>query len=163
MRIIDNVIQTDAALNPGNSGGALGDAAGNVVGINTAVAGYGLGLAVPINTTTRQIIGDLLTNGKVRRAWLGVAGVPVPLPPPLAERLGQKLGLRVVEVVPNSPAGTAGVYLGDILVSAGGQPIQTVQALQRLMLGPAIGTTLPLTLLRRNAFVDVMAVPAELA
>lgn len=163
VRIIDNVIQTDAALNPGNSGGALGDAAGNVVGINTAVAGYGLGLAVPINTTTRQIIGDLLTNGKVRRAWLGVAGVPVPLPPPLAERLGQKLGLRVVEVVPNSPAGTAGVYLGDILVSAGGQPIQTVQALQRLMLGPAIGTTLPLTLLRRNAFVDVMAVPAELA
>jgi len=163
VRIIDNVIQTDAALNPGNSGGALGDAAGNVVGINTAVAGYGLGLAVPINTTTRQIIGDLLTNGKVRRAWLGVAGVPVPLPPPLAKRLGQKLGLRVVEVVPNSPAGTAGVYLGDILVSAGGQPIQTVQALQRLMLGPAIGTTLPLTLLRRNAFVDVMAVPAELA
>ena len=163
VRIIDNVIQTDAALNPGNSGGALGDAAGNVVGINTAVAGYGLGLAVPINATTRQIIGDLLTNGKVRRAWLGVAGVPVPLPPPLAERLGQKLGLRVVEVVPNSPAGTAGVYLGDILVSAGGQPIQTVQALQRLMLGPAIGTTLPLTLLRRNAFVDVMAVPAELA
>ena len=162
VRIIDNVIQTDAALNPGNSGGALGDSAGTVVGINTAVAGYGLGLAVPINSTTRQIIGDLLTNGKVRRAWLGVAGVPVPLPPPLAERLGQKLGLRVVEVVPNSPAGSAGVYLGDILVSAGGKPIQSVQALQRLMLGPAIGTSLPLTVLRRNAFVDVVTVPAEL-
>ena len=162
VRIIDNVIQTDAALNPGNSGGALGDSTGTVVGINTAVAGYGLGLAVPINSTTRQIIGDLLTNGKVRRAWLGVAGVPVPLPPPLAERLGQKLGLRVVEVVPNSPAGAAGVYLGDILVSAGGRPIQSVQALQRLMLGPAIGANLPLTVLRRNAFVDVVTVPAEL-
>jgi S1-C subfamily serine protease len=163
VRIIDNVIQTDAALNPGNSGGALGDSAGNVVGINTAVAGYGLGLAVPINSTTRQIIGDLLSNGKVRRAWLGVAGVPAPLPPPLAERLGQRLGLRVVEVVPNSPAGQAGVYLGDVLISAGGQPIQSVQALQRLMLGPAIGSDLPLTLLRRNAFVDVVAVPAELS
>jgi S1-C subfamily serine protease len=162
VRIIDNVIQTDAALNPGNSGGALGDSAGNVVGINTAVAGYGLGLAVPINSTTRQIIGDLLSNGKVRRAWLGVAGVPAPLPPPLAERLGQRLGLRVVEVVPNSPAGQAGVYLGDILISAGGQPIQSVQALQRLMLGPAIGTNLALTVLRRNAFVDVVTVPAEL-
>jgi S1-C subfamily serine protease len=163
VRIIDNVIQTDAALNPGNSGGALGDSTGTVVGINTAVAGYGLGLAVPINATTRQIIGDLLTNGKVRRAWLGIAGVPVPLPPPLAERLGQKLGLRVVEVVPSSPAGTAGVYLGDILVTAGGRPIQSVQALQRLMLGPAIGTNLPLTVLRRNAFVDVVTVPAELS
>ena len=105
VRIIDNVIQTDAALNPGNSGGALADSTGTVVGINTAVAGYGLGLAVPINSTTRHIIGDLLANGRVRRAWLGVAGVPAPLPPPLAERLGQKIGLRVVEVVPGSPAG----------------------------------------------------------
>jgi S1-C subfamily serine protease len=162
VRIIDSVIQTDAALNPGNSGGALADSAGTVVGINTAVAGYGLGLAVPVNSTTRHIIGELLADGRVRRAWLGVAGVPVPLPPPLAQRLGQRLGLRVVEVVPGSPAGTAGVYLGDILLSAGGRPIQSVQALQRLMLGPAIGAELPLTVLRRNAFVDVITVPAEL-
>jgi S1-C subfamily serine protease len=163
VRIIDSVIQTDAALNPGNSGGALADSTGTVVGINTAVAGYGLGLAVPVNTTTRQIIGELLQNGRVRRAWLGVAGVPVPLPPPLAERLGQKLGLRVIEVVPGSPAGTAGIYLGDVLLTAGGQQVQTVQALQRLMLGPAIGTKLPMTVLRKNALVDVVAVPAELA
>jgi S1-C subfamily serine protease len=163
VRIIDSVIQTDAALNPGNSGGALADSTGTVVGINTAVAGYGLGLAVPVNTTTRQIIGELLQNGRVRRAWLGVAGMPVPLPPPLAERLGQKLGLRVVEVVPGSPAGVAGIYLGDILLTAGGQQVQTVQALQRLMLGPAIGTKLPLTVLRKNALVDVVAIPAELA
>ncbi len=163
VRIIDSVIQTDAALNPGNSGGALADATGTVVGINTAVAGYGLGLAVPINATTRHIIGELVTSGRVRRAWLGVAGVPVPLPPQLAERLGQKLGLRVVEVVPGSPAGTAGIYLGDILITAGGRPIQSVQALQRLMLGPAIGTKLAMTLLRKNAFVDVVTVPTELS
>jgi S1-C subfamily serine protease len=162
VRIIDNVIQTDAALNPGNSGGALADSTGTVVGINTAIAGYGLGLAVPINATTRHIIGELVSNGRVRRAWLGVAGVPTPLPPQVAARLGQKLGLRVVEVVPGSPAGTAGIYLGDVLVSANGQPIQSVQALQRLMLGPAIGTNLPMTVLRRNAFVDVVTVPTEL-
>ncbi len=162
VRIIDSVIQTDAALNPGNSGGALADSTGTVVGINTAVAGYGLGLAVPINATTRSIIGELVSTGRVRRAWMGVAGMPVPLPPALATRLGQKLGLRVVEVVPGSPAGTAGIYLGDVLISAGGRPIQTVQELQRLMLGPAIGQNLPITLLRRNALVDVVAVPAEL-
>jgi S1-C subfamily serine protease len=162
IRIIDSVIQTDAALNPGNSGGALADAAGTVVGINTAVAGYGLGLAVPINATTRTIIGELVATGRVRRAWLGVAGMPAPLPPQLAARLNQKLGLRVVEVVPGSPAGTAGIYLGDVLISAGGQPTQTVQALQRLMLGPAIGHPLPVTLLRRNALVDVVTVPTEL-
>jgi S1-C subfamily serine protease len=163
VRIIDSVIQTDAALNPGNSGGALADATGTVVGINTAVAGYGLGLAVPINVTTRHIIGELVNTGRVRRAWLGVAGVPTPLPPPLADRLGQKLGLRVIEVVPGSPAGTAGIYLGDILITAGGQKVQSVQALQRLMLGPAIGAKLPITLLRRNAFVDVVTIPAELS
>jgi S1-C subfamily serine protease len=162
IRLIDNVIQTDAALNPGNSGGALANSAGEVIGINTAVAGYGLGLAVPVNATTRYIISELLSTGRVRRAWLGVAGVPIPLPPPVAERTGQRIGLRVVEVVPGSPAGLAGLYLGDVIVSAGGNPVESVQTLQRLMLGPAIGTRLPITVLRRGAFVDVVAVPAEL-
>lgn len=162
VRLIDDVIQTDAALNPGNSGGALADSAGRVVGINTAVAGFGLGLAVPINSTTRQIIAELVSSGKVRRAWLGVAGVPVPLPPPLAARLGQRSGLRVVEVVPGSPAATAGVYLGDVILSASGRPIQGVQGLQRLMLGPAIGARLPITLIRRGALVDVIAIPEPL-
>ncbi|MCW6008406.1 trypsin-like peptidase domain-containing protein [Micromonospora sp. CPCC 205371] len=163
VRLIDDVIQTDAALNPGNSGGALANSNGWVIGVNTAVAGYGLGLAVPINTNTRQIIGELVSTGRVRRAWLGVAGAPVPLPPPVAERLEQKMGLRVVEVVPGSPAGVAGIYLGDVIVSAGGRPVPNVQALQRLMLGPAIGTRMPVTLLRRGAFVDVVTVPAELS
>jgi S1-C subfamily serine protease len=162
VRLIDNVIQTDAALNPGNSGGALASSDGLVVGINTAVAGYGLGLAVPINSTTRQIVSELLSTGRVRRAWLGVAGAPTPLPPPIAARLGQRVGLRVAEVVPGSPAGLAGLYLGDIIVTAGGRPVESVQTLQRLMLGPAIGTRLPITVLRKGAFVDVVAVPSEL-
>ncbi|HZN70848.1 MAG TPA: trypsin-like peptidase domain-containing protein [Micromonosporaceae bacterium] len=162
VRLIDDVIQTDAALNPGNSGGALADSTGRVVGVNTAVAGFGLGLAVPINSTTRHIIGELVSSGKVRRAWLGVAGSPIPLPPPIAARLGQRVGLRVAEVVPGSPAGVAGIYLGDVIVTAGGRPVESVQALLRLMLGPAIGTRLPITVLRRGAFVDVVAVPAEL-
>ena len=83
MRVVDNVIQTDAALNPGNSGGALADGRGRVVGINTAVAGVGLGLAVPINTATRRIVGALMTEGRFRRAYLGIAGGPRPLPPRL--------------------------------------------------------------------------------
>jgi S1-C subfamily serine protease len=162
VRLIDDVIQTDAALNPGNSGGALAESSGRVVGVNTAVAGFGLGLAVPINSTTRHIISELMSTGRVRRAWLGVAGLPVPLPPALAERLDQRRGLRLVEVVPGSPAAQAGLYLGDVMLTAGGKPVQGVQDVQRLMLGRAIGTRLQITVLRRNALVDVVAVPAAL-
>jgi S1-C subfamily serine protease len=162
IRLIDDVIQTDAALNPGNSGGALATGDGKVVGVNTAVAGYGLGLAVPVNSTTRQIISELVSTGRVRRAWLGVAGAPTPLPPEISQKLGQRIGLRVAEVVPGSPAGVAGIFLGDIVVTAGGRPVESVQALQRLMLGPAIGTRLAITVLRKGAFVDVVAIPAEL-
>jgi S1-C subfamily serine protease len=161
-RLIDDVIQTDAALNPGNSGGALADSSGRVVGINTAVAGIGLGLAVPINSTTRSIISELITTGRVRRAWLGVAGAPAPLPPQVADRLGQRRGLRLLEVVPGSPASKAGLYLGDVIVTAGGKPVSGVQDVQRLMLGKAIGSRLQITVLRRGAFVDVIAVPAAL-
>ncbi|MBR8742390.1 S1C family serine protease [Nocardiopsis sp. MG754419] len=162
-RLIDDVIQTDAALNPGSSGGALADSRGRVVGVNTAVAGYGLGLAVPINPTTRRIIGDLVSRGRVRRAWLGVAGAPVPLPPATAESTGRRQGLRVIEVVPGSPAGVAGIYLGDVILSVAGRPIENGQALQRLMLGDAVGTRMPVTVLRRGALVDVVAVPEELS
>jgi S1-C subfamily serine protease len=163
VRLIDDVIQTDAALNPGNSGGALADSVGRVVGINTAVAGIGVGLAVPINSTTRTIISELISSGRVRRAYLGVAGAPAPLPPPIATKLNQKRGLRLMEVVPGSPAARAGLFIGDIVVSAGGKPVQGVQDIQRLMLGSAIGARLPMTALRRGAFVDVVAVPAPLA
>src|ERR671937_2585298 len=98
VRVVDNVIQTDAALNPGNSGGALADGGGRVVGINTAVAGVGLGLAVPINPATRKIIGALMTDGKVRRAYIGIAGGSRPLPPRLAEAVGRDVCVEVVQV-----------------------------------------------------------------
>jgi S1-C subfamily serine protease len=162
VRLIDDVIQTDAALNPGNSGGALADAAARVVGIATAVAGVGLGLAVPVNGTTRRILAELMADGRVRRAWLGVAGAPAPLPPPVAERLGRRAGLRISEVVPGSPAGQAGLYVGDVIIIAAGQPIAGAQDLQRLMLGDAVGTRFAVTVLRHGALVDVIAVLDEL-
>ena len=108
-RLIDNLIQTDAALNPGNSGGALVNGRGEVVGVNTAVAGVGLGLAIPINAPTRTIIGALMTEGRVRRAWLGIAGGPRPLPPAVRERVGAQRGVEVLEVMDGSPADAAGL------------------------------------------------------
>ncbi|MFL6127714.1 MAG: S1C family serine protease [Mycobacteriales bacterium] len=161
-RVIEDVIQTDAALNPGNSGGALADAAGRVVGINTAVAGIGLGLAVPVNATTRRIVSALLTEGRVRRAYLGLVSVPAPLPVPTAERVGQRSALRVVEVVPGSPAARAGLKAGDLVLSVGREPVSDAQGIQRLLFAEAIGLDLPVTVLRNGAMVDVIAVPVEL-
>ncbi|AYY15484.1 PDZ domain-containing protein [Actinobacteria bacterium YIM 96077] len=161
-RLVEDVIQTDAALNPGNSGGALADARGHVVGINTAVAGIGLGLAVPINTTTRRIIGTLMRDGRVRRAYLGLVSTPVPLPASLAERTGQRQSLRIVQIVPGSPADRAGLKAGDLVLSAGRSPVADAQSLQRLLFDEAIGEPLPLTVLRNGAMVDVIAVPSEL-
>jgi S1-C subfamily serine protease len=162
MRVIDDVIQTDAALNPGNSGGALADASARVVGINTAVAGIGLGLAVPMNATTQHILSELMTNGRVRRAWLGLGSATISLPPVLAERLGQETGLRVVEVVPGSPAARAGIRIGDVVISANGAKVHTAQDLQKLMLSLRAGSRLGVTLIRNGALVDVVASLSEL-
>ncbi len=162
VRIVDDVIQTDAALNPGNSGGALVVASGEVVGINTAVAGVGVGLAIPINAITRQIVATLVTEGQVRRAYLGLAGNPAPLPPPLALRLDQKTGMRIEQVVSEGPAARAGLRQGDLLVKANGEAVTSAQSLQRLMLGNAIGRPLALTLLRSEALLDVVVTPEEL-
>jgi S1-C subfamily serine protease len=162
VRIVDDVIQTDAALNPGNSGGALAVASGEVVGINTAVAGVGVGLAIPINAVTRQIIATLMLEGRVRRAYLGVAGTPAPLPPSLSSRLDQKTGMRIEQVVPKGPAALAGLLPGDVLLSADNDPVTGAQILQRKMLGEAIGQPLALTVLRSGALLDVIATPVEL-
>jgi S1-C subfamily serine protease len=161
-RIVDNVIQTDAALNPGNSGGALADGRGRVVGINTAVAGVGLGLAVPINATTRRIIGALMTDGHFRRAWLGIAGGPRPLPPRIARALGRKAAVEVVEVAEGSPAAVAGLRAEDLIVAVDGQPVERVDHLQRMMIGDLIGETIRLTIVRGGRELEVELVPVEL-
>jgi S1-C subfamily serine protease len=161
-RLVEDVIQTDAALNPGNSGGALADAHSRVVGINTAVAGVGLGLAVPVNATTRRIISALIQDGRVRRAYLGIVSVPAPLPAPLRERFDRPNGLRVAAVGAGGPADRAGLRTGDLLISAGGRPVQKAQDLQRLMFGDAIGQPLAITVMRNGALVDVIAAPSEL-
>jgi S1-C subfamily serine protease len=161
-RIVDNVIQTDAALNPGNSGGALADGRGRVVGINTAVAGIGLGLAVPINAATRAIVGALMHDGRVRRAFLGVVGGTRPLRPVLAERLGRRRGLEVVQLLEGSPASSAGVRAGDVIVELDGRPIEGVGDLQRVMVGDMVGRRVPVGLERDGAIVHVDVVPVEL-
>jgi serine protease Do len=162
VRVIDNVIQTDAALNPGNSGGALADSAGRVVGINTAVAGTGLGLAVPVNATTRRIVEALLRDGRVRRAYLGVVGTPAPVPADVAQRHARHSGVRLAEVVPDSPAARAGLRPGDLVLDVGRHPVQDAQGIQKQLFGEAVGVPLPVTVLRNGAMVDMVAVPTEL-
>jgi len=162
VRYIDNVIQTDAALNPGNSGGGLVDSRGRVVGINTAVAGVGLGLAVPINAATRQIVAKLMSDGRVRRAYIGIAGGPRPLPPQARVRLGRAAGVEVVEVAAGSPAQRAGLRAEDLIVDLGGRPVERADDIQRLMNDAAIGRPLPVRLLRGERWLDLELYPVEL-
>jgi S1-C subfamily serine protease len=162
MRIVDNVIQTDAALNPGNSGGALADARGRVVGINTAVAGVGLGLAVPINAATRRIIAGLMGEGRFPRAYLGLGGGERPLPPRLARQLDQTGCVEVVQVVSESPAAKAGLRVGDLIVAVDGQKVGGMTDLQRLMIGERIGTPVAFTVARDSSLLEVTVTPTEL-
>jgi S1-C subfamily serine protease len=161
-RLIENVIQTDAALNPGNSGGALADGLGRVVGVNTAVAGIGLGLAVPINATTRRIISELIRDGRVRRAYIGVTGGSRPLPPKQAAAVGHESGVEVVEVVEGSPAADAGLRAGDLIIEADGSAVGDVGVLQQLMSGDRIGQAMTIRIDRRGELTFVDVVPTEL-
>ena len=161
-RIVENVIQTDAALNPGNSGGALADGLGRVVGVNTAVAGVGLGLAVPINGATRKIVAALMTEGRFRRAYLGVALGSRPIPPRLARELGRSAGLEVVEVAEGGPAEGAGILPEDLVVAVDGTPVEKIDDLQRLMVGDVIDAVVRLRLVRRGRLLEVDVTPVEL-
>jgi S1-C subfamily serine protease len=161
-RIIDNVIQTDAALNPGNSGGALADAAGRVVGINTALAGIGLGLAVPVNATTRGIVGELIRSGRVRRAYLGIAGGPRPLPPRARAAHVQRDAVEVIEVVKGSPAERAGVRPSDLVLELDGRGVQSAADLQRMMGAEMIGRAVALVVWRSGEELRLELTPEEL-
>ena len=161
-RLVENVIQTDAALNPGNSGGALADSRARVVGINTAVAGVGLGLAVPIDPTTERILGSLMRDGRVRRAFLGVVGGTRPLPPQVAHGVGRTRGLEVVQLLDGSPAASAGIRPGDVILELDGRPIEGVADLQRLLDGGAIGRRVDVRLARDGRTIDLGLTPAEL-
>ena len=161
-RLVENVIQTDAALNPGNSGGALADGLARVVGVNTAVAGVGLGLAVPINEATRKIISSLMSDGRVRRAYIGIVGGSRPLPPKVASRVGREQGIEVVEVVEGSPADRAGLRAEDLIVAVDGRPVSDVGDLQRLMVAERIGEGLAIELVREGRAMTLDLVPREL-
>jgi serine protease Do len=160
--VVENVIQTDAALNPGNSGGALVDGRGRVVGVNTAVAGVGLGLAVPVNEATRHIVAALMRDGRVRRAYIGIAGGSRPLPPRVASRLGRDRAIEVVEVVDGSPAAVAGLRGEDLIVGLDGAPLRDVGELQRRMTAEAIGRALRLEIVREGDARALTVVPTEL-
>jgi S1-C subfamily serine protease len=161
-RLVENVIQTDAALNPGNSGGALADIRGRVVGINTAVAGIGLGLAVPIDAATRLVLSALMRDGQVRRAYLGIVGGTRRLTPALAERIGRPTGLEVVQLIDGSPAAAAGVRAGDVIVAMDDRPIAGVADLQRTLVGDLVGRQVQVTLERGGALQSIALHPAEL-
>ncbi len=161
-RLIEDVIQTDAALNPGNSGGALADSRGRVVGINTAVAGIGLGLAVPINANTHRIIYALIHDGRVQRAYVGLVSTPARLTPDQAERYGQRVALRIVQVVERSPAAQSGLLAGDLVLAIDGAPLGDAQSLQKHLFADAIGQRMEVTVIRSGALVDAVVVPTEL-
>jgi S1-C subfamily serine protease len=161
-RLVENVIQTDAALNPGNSGGALVDGSGRMVGVSTAVAGIGLGLAVPVNATTRRIIAALMREGRFRRAFLGIAGGRRPLPPRVAQALDRSAGVEVVQVVDGSPAARAGLRNEDLLIDVDGVAVTDAGDLQRLMVAERIGRPLTVRAFRGGELLELTVVPVEL-
>jgi S1-C subfamily serine protease len=164
VRLMENLIQTDAALNPGNSGGPLVTSRGEVVGVNTAVilGGQGIAFAVPINTAT-WVISCLLRDGRVRRSHLGVAGHDVEIPRRLVREhdLPRQRGMSLTAVTANSPADDAGLKPGDLLIDFGGVPIGGTDDLVRLLTDATIGVATPVRILRHGAPRRLMVVPGE--
>ncbi len=153
-RLIEDVVQTDAALNPGNSGGALVDASGRLIGINTAIisGAQGICFAVPINTANR-IIPELMREGRVVRGWLGIAGQSQGLARALVRRLEltSEAGVLAVQVVSGAPADRAGLRAGDVILTLNGEPTTSVDATHRILSRDTIGRTIPMDILRDGA------------
>ena len=163
-RMIENVIQTDAALNPGNSGGPLVDTHAKVIGINTAIIPMAQGICFAIPAATARIVaGMLIRDGRVRRAYLGIGGVPTPVGRNLAQQLAipNTGGVRVVEVVPDSPAHRAGLRAGDLLISLDGVPLLTLSELQRALGADRIGRSAELVYIRFGELGRTTIVPVE--
>ena len=161
--LIEDVIQTDAALNPGNSGGALVDSRGRVIGINTAIiaGAQGICFAVPINTA-KWVVPELLREGRVIRGYFGLAGQTVQLGRPLGRRLALVVpaGVLVISVTEGGPAASAGVKTGDIILAIDGRATPSVDAIHKLLDRHTIGRALPVRLLRDGAVRDVTATPS---
>ncbi|WP_250123156.1 trypsin-like peptidase domain-containing protein [Chroococcidiopsis sp. CCMEE 29] len=163
-RLIDNIIQTDAALNPGNSGGPLVTSHGEVIGVNTAVimSAQGICFAVPINTA-KMIIGPLIKEGKFRRGYIGVGGQNVPLPRRvvLFHELSVESGVLAISIEPNSPAQTAGLREGDVIVGLNNQPIANIDDLHKVLTHEGVGVRSQLTILRRSEKLVLSILPEE--
>ena len=163
-RLIDNIIQTDAALNPGNSGGPLVNSAGEVVGVNTAMIRPAQGICFAIASNTAKLVaGWLIRDGRIRRSYIGVAGQNVPIHPRVVRFYGLPLqtAVLVVSVEKNSPAERAGLREGDLVVAFNGQPIGTVHHLHKVLVGDQIGVSARLTVIRHTEKLELPILPAE--
>jgi len=163
-RLIDNIIQTDAALNPGNSGGPLVNSAGEVIGVNTAMIRPAQGICFAIaSNTARLVAGWLIRDGKIRRSYIGVAGQNVPLHRRVVRfyDLPLETGVLVVSVEKNSPAERAGLRAGDLIVAFNDQPVGSVHDLHKVLVGEQIGVSARLTVIRHTEKLELPILPAE--
>jgi S1-C subfamily serine protease len=163
-RLIDNIIQTDAALNPGNSGGPLVDSQGRVVGVNTAIIPAAQGICFAIPAATAQFVAArLMRDGRIKRSYIGVAGQNVPLHRRLVRyhKLEVETGVLIVGIEPDSPAGRAGVAEGDLIVGLDSRPIRNIDDLQRLLTDEHVGVTIPIVVLRGTEKLTIDVTPAE--
>lgn len=164
-RLIDDIIQTDAALNPGNSGGPLLNSSGNVIGVNVAILSQAQGLcfAVSANIAAR-VAGHLIMKGRVRRGYLGIAGQLVNLSERMiaANKLNQRTGVYITEVVADAPAYNSKLHTGDIIVALEGKRVASIDDMHKLLTEETIGKKMPLGLLRNGYLQEIVAVPAEL-